>query len=166
MLGEITMKLLPNRLFQGVLLGITLALAASAFAQVKRVRSQTVYVPAYSHIYHGDREIPFYLTVTLSIRNTDPLHPMKIDSVDYYDTEGKLLKSYLTGEVKIAAFGSTRYVVKESDRAGGSGANFIVKWKSEVPITEPIIEAVMVSTASQQGLSFTSRGQAIEEERN
>ena len=38
-------------------------------------RGQAVYVPAYSHIYIGDREHPFYLTVTLSIRNTDPQPP-------------------------------------------------------------------------------------------
>ncbi len=143
-----------------------LVLAVQASAQVKRVKSQTVYVPAYSHIYHGDREIPFYLTVTLSVRNTDPSHPMRVVSVDYYDTDGKLLKSYLTGEARLGPLGSTRYVVKESDRSGGSGANFIVKWKADTPVTEPIIEAVMVSTASQQGLSFSSRGQAIEEERN
>ena len=34
---------------------------------------QSVYVPVYSHIYHGDHgdlERQFYLTATLSIRNT------------------------------------------------------------------------------------------------
>ena len=36
---------------------------------------QTIYVPAYSHIYTGNREKPFLLTVTLSIRNIDPSGP-------------------------------------------------------------------------------------------
>ena len=56
---------------------------------------QTIYVPAYSHIYIGNREQPFLLTVTLSIRNIDPKHQIKITVVDYYETQGKLLKKYL-----------------------------------------------------------------------
>lgn len=138
--------------------------SASVSAEIRRLRGQTVYVPAYSHIYHGDKDAPFYLTVTLSIRNTDPVHPITIVSVDYFNTEGKLLRSYLEGEVKLSPMGSTRYVVKESDKDGGSGANFIVKWRSEAKVTVPIIETVMISTVTQQGISFTSRGQAIEED--
>ena len=56
---------------------------------------QTIYVPAYSHIYSGNREHPFLLAVTLSIRNIDPKHPIKITVVDYYETQGKRLKKYL-----------------------------------------------------------------------
>ena len=43
---------------------------------------KTIYVPAYSHIYIGDHEKPFLLTVTLSIRNTDPEHPTNITTVN------------------------------------------------------------------------------------
>ena len=48
---------------------------ASTFAYADKTimlsKGQTIYVPAYSHIYSGDRERPFLLTVTVSIRNTD-----------------------------------------------------------------------------------------------
>jgi hypothetical protein len=81
-----------------VLAALILAAANSAAAEIKLLKGQAVYVPAYSHIYYGDREQPFYLTVTLSIRNTDPVHPITIVSVDYFDSAGKLLKKYL--EVK------------------------------------------------------------------
>jgi hypothetical protein len=135
-----------------------------AFCEVKLLKGQTVYVPAYSHIYYGDREQPFLLAVTLSIRNTDPDHPITITAVDYYDSDGKLLKSYLDKEEKLKAMASIRYVVKESDKTGGSGANFIVHWRSEARVSEPVIETVMISTSTQQGISFTSRGQAIKEE--
>ena len=57
---------------------------------------------------------------------------------------------------------STNFVVPENDQTGGSGANFIVEWIAETEVFEPIIEAVMVSTASQQGLSFISVGRVIE----
>ena len=39
---------------------------------------QSIYVPAYSHIYTGNREQAFLLTVTISIRNIDPEHSIKI----------------------------------------------------------------------------------------
>jgi hypothetical protein len=144
----------------------SLIYADPAASEIRKVKNQTVYVPAYSHIYHGNREAPFYLTVTLSIRNTDPAHPITIVSVDYFDTDGKLLKSYQKGEVKLSPVGSTHYVVQESDKSGGFGANFIIKWRSDTKVNEPIIETVMVSTAAQQGISFTSRGQAIDEDRD
>jgi hypothetical protein len=58
---------------------------------------------------------------------------------------------------------STRYIVQESDKSGGSGANFIVRWTSGVAVSAPLIESVMISTKSSQGVSFTSRGQVLEE---
>jgi len=146
------------------LIALILALAQPAAAEVKLLRGQTVYVPAYSHIYHGDREVPFYLTVTLSVRNTDPEHPISITAVEYHDNDGKLLANYLKAAVKLAPMASIHYIVKESDRSGGAGANFIVRWRSETKVAEPLIESVMISTATQQGISFTSRGQAVREE--
>jgi hypothetical protein len=148
-------------------LGLSVLMLTSppdAGSHVKRLKGQTIYVPAYSHIYYGDKEQPFYLTVTLSIRNTDPDHPITIISVEYYDTEGKLIKRYTENAVRLGAMASTRYVVKESDKAGGSGANFIVRWQSDAKVTEPIVESIMISTQTQQGVSFTSRGQAIKED--
>ncbi len=124
---------------------------------------QTIYVPVYSHIYSGDREHPFYLTATLSVRNTDPKHAVTILSVDYYDSKGKLLKSYLNSPVGLNPLATTRYIIKESDKSGGSGANFIVKWKSGTKVNAPIIESIMIGTKTQQGISFISRGRAIQE---
>jgi hypothetical protein len=128
------------------------------------VKGQTIYVPAYSHIYHGDKERPFDLAVTLSIRNTDPVHAIDLITVDYFDTEGKKVRSYLGSELKLGPMVSTRYVVPESDSIGGSGANFIVRWKSSEKVSEPIAETVMISTRTQQGISFTSRGQVVRED--
>ena len=122
---------------------------------------QTIYVPAYSHIYSGDRESPFLLTVTLSIRNIDPKGQIKITTVDYYETKGNLLKKYLDKPVTLNPLESIRYIIQERDKAGGSGANFIVGWKSDLLVNPPIVESIMIGTQSQQGLSFTSRGRVI-----
>ena len=122
---------------------------------------QTIYVPAYSHIYTGNREKPFLLTVTLSIRNIDPDHPIEITRVDYYETRGQLVKRYLQQPTVLAPLDATRYVIPEKDKAGGSGANFIVEWQADKPVNPPIVESIMIGTQSGQGVSFTSRGRAI-----
>jgi hypothetical protein len=124
---------------------------------------QTVYVPIYSHIYSGLKGRPFNLAATLSIRNTDPKHPISLISVKFYDSEGKLLKTYLDNPLEIKAMASTRYVLTESDAAGGSGANFLVKWTSKIKVNPPLIEGVMIGTRSGQGISFVSRGLVIDE---
>jgi hypothetical protein len=126
-------------------------------------KGQLVFTPAYSHIYIGDRERPFLLTVTLAVRNTSPSESISLTNVDYYDSEGKLLKQYLSAPVEIAKLGSARFTVPESDKAGGSGASFLVGWKSSKAVSSPIVESVMVGTGGQQGVSFTSRGEAIKE---
>jgi len=133
-----------------------------AGAGMRLFRGQTVYVPLYSHIYSGDREQPFYLAATLSIRNTDRKHAITLAAVDYYDSEGIFLKHYLEKPLPLNAMATKRYVVPESDKSGGSGAKFIVTWQSEQPVAEPLIESVMISTKTQQGISFTSRGRVLE----
>jgi hypothetical protein len=133
-----------------------------ANATMRLFTGQTVYVPVYSHIYSGDREQPVYLAATLSIRNTDRKHAITITAVDYYDSEGKFLKHYIEKPLALGAMATRRYVVSESDKSGGSGAKFIVAWQSDQPVVEPLIESVMISTKTQQGISFTSRGQVLE----
>ncbi len=122
---------------------------------------QTIYVPAYSHIYSGNRERPFLLTVTLSIRNIDPNHEMVIVLADYYETQGKLLKQYVDKPLTLDPLESVRYVVPEKDESGGSGANFMVEWRSEQLVNPPIVESIMIGTKAQQGISFTSRGRPL-----
>ncbi len=134
----------------------------TASADMKLLKGQTIYVPVYSHIYSGDREQPFYLAATLSIRNTDTQHAVTLTAVDYYDSAGKFLKHYLDTPLSLNALATKRYVVHESDKSGGSGAKFIIKWQSERPVAEPLIESVMISTKTQQGISFTSRGKVLE----
>jgi hypothetical protein len=124
-------------------------------------KGQRVYVPAYSHIYSGNKERPFLLTVTLSIRNIDPTHLIKITLVDYYETQGNLLKKYIEKPATLSPLESLRYVIPEKDKSGGSGANFIVEWHSDKPVNRPIIESIMIGTKSSQGISFTSRGREI-----
>ncbi|MDZ7581280.1 MAG: DUF3124 domain-containing protein [Deltaproteobacteria bacterium] len=135
----------------------------SAQAAISLSKGQVVYVPVYSHIYIGDRERPFLLAVTLSIRNTDRLYPVTIQKVVYYDSNGKRLNDYLEKPIKLEKISAIRFVVHESDKSGGSGASFIVEWESEKRVSPPVIETIMIGAQTQQGISFTSRGLVIEE---
>jgi len=159
------MNIKPLAIFAAALaLAIAFALPpAEAGDAVARSRGQTLYVPVYSHIYSGDKEQPFYLAVTVSIRNTDPVRSFTLTTVDYYDTDGKRLRRYLAAPVSLGPLGSVRYVIGERDKAGGSGANFIVAWTAAEAVTLPIVESVMIGTQTQQGISFTSRAQVVAE---
>jgi hypothetical protein len=126
-------------------------------------RGQLVYVPIYSHIYYGDRGQTFLLTGTLSIRNTDPDRSITLVQADYYDGNGKRIQKYLQQPLVLGPLASTRFIVKASDKSGGSGAHFLVRWKSESEVNPPILEGVMIGASGQQGISFTSRGQVIRE---
>ena len=161
---RVTMKKnYPCAYFIIILLSVCLFSPLSVYSDEKIGLSdgQTIYVPAYSHIYSGNREIPFLLTVTLSIRNINPNHQIKITIVDYYETPGKLLKKYIDKPVILNPLESLRYIIPERDKSGGSGANFIVEWKSDKFVNPPIVETIMISTKSRQGVSFTSRGRVI-----
>jgi len=127
-------------------------------------RGQAIYVPAYSHIYIGNDERPFLLTVTLSVRNVDPKHPIQIILVDYYETQGQLLNKYIAKPMILKPLESLRYVIPEKDRTGGSGANFMVEWQADTLVNAPVVESIMISARSQQGISFTSRGRVLSSE--
>jgi hypothetical protein len=83
--------------------------------------------------------------------------------VVYYDSDGRQLSDYLKIPVKLEKLSATRFVVHESDKSGGSGASFIVEWTSDIAVSPPVIETVMIGAQTQQGISFTSRGQVIGE---
>jgi len=119
---------------------------------------EQVYVPAYSYIYISNREQKFKLTITLSIRNIDPKHAITIESVNYFNTNGKLITKYLAHKVTLNAFQATHFIVPQKDESGGAGAHFLVVWKSLKPVNSPLIETVMIGAEGQQGISFTSRG--------
>ena len=55
----------------------------------------TVYVPIYSDIYSESKHTKFNLTATLSIRNTSLTDTIYIEDIDYYDTDGHLVRHYL-----------------------------------------------------------------------
>ncbi|MEQ9407993.1 MAG: DUF3124 domain-containing protein [Fuerstiella sp.] len=125
------------------------------------VQGQIVYVPAYSHIYHQDGK-PYLLTITLSVRNTSLDQAIIVRSVRYFDTKGVEVKSHLRKPLRLPPLATTEFLVERDDASGGSGANFLVEWVADAEVTEPIIEAVMIATDGQQGVSFVCSGRAVQ----
>lgn len=148
--------------------GVTV-LAADAIAAP--VRGQTLYVPVYAEIFDADQNRTFQLTVTLSLRNTDRDQPIAITSLDYYNSGGDRVVAYLDQPIQLGPLASTEVVIdsrmdrsaNRSDVAGGVGANFIVQWQSAAAVSDPVVEAVMISSASQQGMSFVSPARVVDE---
>ena len=130
----------------------------------KRVRGQTLYVPAYSHIYIRDAQRSMNLATTLSIRNTSLDTPLRLSSIDYYDSSGERVRSYLDTTRTLDPLGSTYVVVETDDIRGGVGANFIVRWHARTPIPPPVVETVMITSASTLGISFRSPARVLYEE--
>lgn len=125
------------------------------------VTGQTIYVPAYSEVLLGSRGLTHDLMVTLAVHNTDLDAPIIIQSVRYHDTNGDLVRQYVTDPIEVSSLATTGFLVEDRDTIGGWGSNFIVEWVAEEPVSEPIVEAVMVSTSGTQGLSMISLGRVI-----
>lgn len=121
----------------------------------------TVYIPIYSDIYSESKHTKFNLTATLSIRNTSLTDTIYIEDIDYYDTEGDLVRHYLEKILLLRPLQSIEYVIEEKDTAGGTGANFIVNWAAHHDDVKPIFQGVMISTLGQQGISFLTEGISI-----
>ncbi len=123
-------------------------------------KGQTVYVPVYSNVIAGPREIPVHLSNTLIIRNTDIHNEIEVLLADYYDTKGALIQKFYAKPVKLAPLETTYIYLSDRDQEGGVGANFIIRWLATKEVNAPIIECVMVGS---QGRAFVSPSRPIEE---
>jgi len=147
------------------ILAVLAVFAVPALARsLARSSGQKVYVAVYSHIYQGIKGKPYNLSALLSIRNVDYDGSLAIKSVRYYNSEGTLVKNYLEKPIVVGPMATKEFYIPERDTEGGSGANFTVEWESDIKISVPIIQAVMIGTASTQGISFVCDGVVIQEQ--
>lgn len=139
----------PLHLFQA-----SLTEPSPAGTQVRR----TVYVPAYPAIRIMSGRSRVDLATTLSIHNTSRDKPLVLERVGYHDTDGGLIEAYLEDSVALKPLGTIEMFVAGDDRRAGTGANFLVEWAADGPISEPVIEAVMIGTQGNATYSFVSQG--------
>lgn len=151
-------------LLAALAVGVTLSPAVAV--EIAPSTGQTLYVPVYSHIRHGNldgRGKPqvLGLSAMLSIRNTDPGGEIVVTSARYYDTAGRLLREFISAPIRLEAMASTELFVENKDDSGGSGANFVVVWQSDRPISPPVIETVNAYLFGPHSLVFTSPAREI-----
>ena len=148
------------------LLGAWLLSAPCAMAMepVGLSSGQRLYVPVYSRIYLYSKGNESPLAATLSVRNTDGERPIVLEVVDYHDTGGARIRSFVDGPVQLAPLETAEFVIGQRDKSGGgTGANFIVVWRSEQPVTAPIVETVMIGISGNRAIAFTSHGRVVAE---
>jgi hypothetical protein len=145
------------------------ALSSNTFPSQKLKDSlafgQLLYVPVYSEIYSIGHHRTERLSSTLSIRNVNLDGEFYITRLEYYDTEGNVLKEIKTAElpIKVNSLETKNHVIALYDDKGGVGANFILEWRSSKPIVAPMVETIMISTESNWGLSFTATSKTLKE---
>lgn len=123
----------------------------------------TIYVPTYSRVYGaalGAHKL-LQLSTTLRIDNTSATKPLVIERIEYYETSGKLVQSYLSEPLALRPLGTIEIVIPAEDDRGGVAANFIVAWAGSGPIAEPMVEAVMIGSQDSTSYSFVSPGRTI-----
>jgi hypothetical protein len=123
----------------------------------------TIYVPTYSRVYgaaSGAKKL-IELSTTLRIDNTSSTKPLVIERIEYYETSGKLVQSYLSEPLALRPFGTIEIVIPAEDESGGVAANFIVEWAGAGPMAEPLVEAVMIGSQGDTSYSFVSPGRPI-----
>jgi len=142
--------------------------SGSACAQSPPSRSlgQKLYLPIYSHIWHGELDkkgqpMKALVSVSVSIRNTDPVKSIRIDSAQYYDTDGKKLREYVLSPKTVGPMGTYEIFVPRSDDTGGSGANFVISWRSDTPASQPIVEGFHANLPAGRSIAFTTSARPI-----
>lgn len=122
---------------------------------------QVIYVPIYSDIYLDEQTQKSLLAATLSIRNTSFTDSLFISKIDYFNTEGDLVRSYIDGPISLTPMASVNYVIEKKDDTGGAGANFIVELSARNKSVKPLIQAVMIGESGNKGFSFSTDGYLV-----
>ncbi len=151
----------PNRLTEKVVESQTLNLVDRGIID-SSLSIRKTYIPIYSDIYQKSRSDRTLLTATLSIRNTSEKDSLFLKRVDYFNTKGSLVRSYLTDNIYLNPLETIDYVIEEQDTLGGSGANFMVEWYGKEHLT-PVIQAVMIGGLASRVFSFTTEGSLVNE---
>jgi len=120
-----------------------------------------IYVPIYSDIYIDFQNQSALLAATLSIRNTSFSDSLFLTKIDYYNTAGLKVRSYLDKAISLPPMGTVNYVIEKDDDTGGPGANFIVELNAKESNVRPLIQAVMIGENGNKGFSFATDGYSL-----
>lgn len=126
----------------------------------RKLRGQLLYMPVYSNIPYLEKQ-NYDLSSFLAVHNTDLKHKIRITKVDYLNTDGRLIMSFISSDQQINPLATMIFKVPKEDH--GVGANFLVEWTANQPVNEPLIESIMKDLSGNKGISFLSQGRIIRE---
>ena len=127
----------------------------------RKLRGQLLYMPVYSNIPYQEKK-QYDLSAFLAIHNTDLKNQIKITKVDFFNTEGGLVKSFISSERQLKPLATVIFTIPKTDQSG-TGANFLIEWMADQSVNEPLIESIMKDLSGNIGLSFLSNGRIIRE---
>ena len=123
--------------------------------------SGAFYVPVYSSVSISQGKVRADFSVTLSIHNASETRPLVLRRIAYFDTNGKMVESYLKTPVALKPFSTIEVFVPTTDVRGGTGANFVVDWAATGEIAEPVVEALMFGGLGSGHYAFISQGRPL-----
>jgi hypothetical protein len=168
------MKTLNSRaavLFTLALAFLFHSIAAAAMDEAVLSKGQTLYLPIYSDIWHGDRVVdgryPLknQVSALVSIRNTSLKSSIRVTSAKYFSTDGKLLKQYVGAPKTIGPMGTYELFVEKQEAKGGSGANFVIQWEAGAPTNPPVVEAIHADIRGHSTFTFVTAAHPINPEK-
>lgn len=119
---------------------------------------RSTYLSVYPYIFHFSEEQTLNLTVTVSLRNTSSSDSVFVLDASYFSIGGALMKKYFDEPVFLKPLETVKIILNQSDPKGREGGSFVFDWAAPAGVSEPLFEAVMISTVGQQGLSFRTQG--------
>ena len=103
------------------------------------------------------------LSALVSIRNTDGKRPLRIQSARYFDTHGKMLSERVPSPITIQPYGTLEIFIDLNDSAGGSGANFVIRWEADQPINPPLVESLHANMDGGKAVIFMTQAVPVSE---
>ena len=129
--------------------------------QSQIIYTDEFYVPIYSDIYMDENIQKSLTAATLSVRNTSYTDTLFVSKIDYFNTKGDLVRSYVDKTISLMPMATINYVIERRDDSGGTGANFIVALSAKSKKVKPLIQAVMVGQNGNKAFSFITDAYSI-----
>jgi hypothetical protein len=125
------------------------------------LESGSTFLSIYSQIFLRTDQEQANLTATVSLHNPNTRDTIYINKAVYYNTQGTAIRTYFEKTIFVRPMETVQIVIDGVDNEGGTGANFIFDWQIKPQTIEPLLEAVMISTYGQQGISFVTEGKRV-----
>ena len=71
------------------------------------------------------------------------------------------LREYVATARTIPRMGTVELFIPRGDDTGGSGANFVIVWKSDTPASPPIVEGFHSNLPAGRSIAFTTTARPI-----